>query len=175
MNIFMLDTDPTFCAQYHIDRHVTKMLVEYAQIMSTAHNECNGQNNVYRSFNPKHPSCIWAMESKDNYTWLYNLWSELFNEYRYRFYKVTHKSYDKLHDKLKHVPNGIPDVPMTQMRLAMPEQYQCNDPVKAYRDYYNNEKKYDTSGKFQYVWRRRGAPKFAEVALMSMTNEGVSE
>ena len=37
MNIFYLDDDPKLCAQAHCDRHVVKMILEYAQIMSTSH------------------------------------------------------------------------------------------------------------------------------------------
>lgn len=36
MNIFFLDRDPEICAAYHIDKHVIKMVTEYAQILGTA-------------------------------------------------------------------------------------------------------------------------------------------
>ena len=35
MNIFYLDTVPKNCAVYHNDKHVVKMIVETAQILST--------------------------------------------------------------------------------------------------------------------------------------------
>ena len=34
MNIFLLDTDITKCAQFHCDKHVVKMPIEYAQLLS---------------------------------------------------------------------------------------------------------------------------------------------
>jgi len=37
MNIFYLHNDPKTCAEQHLDKHVVKMLIEYAQLMSTAH------------------------------------------------------------------------------------------------------------------------------------------
>jgi len=37
MNIFYLDPQPRLCAQYHCDKHVVKMILEYAQLLSTAH------------------------------------------------------------------------------------------------------------------------------------------
>ena len=37
MNIFFIDRDPVLAARYHCDKHVYKMIVEYAQLMSTAH------------------------------------------------------------------------------------------------------------------------------------------
>jgi len=36
MNIFILDTDPKLCAQYHCDAHVNKMILESAQMLATA-------------------------------------------------------------------------------------------------------------------------------------------
>ena len=35
MNVFVLDTNPMRCAQYHCDKHVVKMLLEYTQLMWT--------------------------------------------------------------------------------------------------------------------------------------------
>ena len=32
------------------------------------------------------------------------------------------------------------DIGLTSFKLAMPDQYKCNDPVKSYRDYYIGEK-----------------------------------
>lgn len=37
MNIFVLDQDPRIAAQMHLDKHVVKMIIEYAQLLSTAH------------------------------------------------------------------------------------------------------------------------------------------
>jgi hypothetical protein len=42
MNIFYLDPDPTICAQWHVDKHVVKMILEYAQLLSTAHRILDG-------------------------------------------------------------------------------------------------------------------------------------
>lgn len=42
MNIFVLDRDPYIAASYHCDKHVVKMIVEYAQLLSTAHRQLDG-------------------------------------------------------------------------------------------------------------------------------------
>ena len=42
MNIFYLDPNPRICAEMHLDKHVVKMIIEYAQLMSTAHRFCDG-------------------------------------------------------------------------------------------------------------------------------------
>jgi hypothetical protein len=49
MNIFALDEDPKLAAQMHLDKHVVKMIVEYAQLMSTAHRLLDGELKVFES------------------------------------------------------------------------------------------------------------------------------
>ena len=46
MNIFVLNKDPVLAAQEQCDKHVVKMIVESAQMLSTAHRMLDGQ--VYR-------------------------------------------------------------------------------------------------------------------------------
>ena len=46
MNIFYLHEDPKICAEMHLDKHCTKMLVEYAQLMSTAHRVLDGKEVI---------------------------------------------------------------------------------------------------------------------------------
>ena len=36
MNLFYLDEDLDRCAEYHVDKHIVKMPLEAAQILSTA-------------------------------------------------------------------------------------------------------------------------------------------
>ncbi len=43
MNIFVLDEHPKTCAQMHLDKHVVKMIIEYAQLLSTAHRLRDGR------------------------------------------------------------------------------------------------------------------------------------
>ena len=43
MNVFYLHRDPNICAQMHCDKHVVKMCIEYAQLMSTAHRVIDGE------------------------------------------------------------------------------------------------------------------------------------
>ena len=46
MNIFYLHDDPIYCAQMHCDKHVVKMILEYAQLLSTAHHEIDGTPSI---------------------------------------------------------------------------------------------------------------------------------
>ena len=36
MNLFYLDNDLDKCAEYHVDKHVNKMILEAAQLLCTA-------------------------------------------------------------------------------------------------------------------------------------------
>ena len=54
MNIFYLDRDPKIAAEMHCDKHVVKMILESAQMMSTAHRVLDGdtyadENNLYKA------------------------------------------------------------------------------------------------------------------------------
>jgi hypothetical protein len=42
MNIFYLDKDPRQCAEWMVDKHVVKMILETAQLLSTAHRVIDG-------------------------------------------------------------------------------------------------------------------------------------
>ena len=43
MNIFYLDKNFQVNAKLHCDKHVVKMIVEYAQLLSTAHRVLDGE------------------------------------------------------------------------------------------------------------------------------------
>jgi hypothetical protein len=46
MNIFYLSNDPIICAQQHVNRHVIKMILEYCQLLSTAHRILDGKLEI---------------------------------------------------------------------------------------------------------------------------------
>lgn len=58
MNIFVLDTDPKLSAQYHVDRHVIKMILENAQLLSTALKINNIEANLYKPTHQHHPNYL---------------------------------------------------------------------------------------------------------------------
>ena len=47
MNIFHLHKDPKICAKYHCDKHVVKMILETAQMLSTAYQRHCGLDDDY--------------------------------------------------------------------------------------------------------------------------------
>jgi len=144
MNIFYLDTNPVVCAVYHCDKHVVKMVLEYAQILSTVHHlrETDVAQYVYKATHVNHPCVLWANESKVNYAILLVLFHFLSSEYTHRYYKI-HKSYG-LYEHLMHVPEALPlgEGGMTPLPMCMPDAYRNDngDVVEAYRAYYCGDK-----------------------------------
>lgn len=137
MNIFYLHKNPKICAQYHCDKHVVKMILETAQILSTVHWMNNGEG-PYKPTHKKHPCVIWANESKSNYLWLIDLGLELCEEYTYRYGK-RHKSEAVIKKMKKKIPK-IKDLGITKRPQAMPEEYRHPNAVTAYRRYYIKDK-----------------------------------
>lgn len=82
MNIFALHPDPTICASYHCDQHLHKMILESAQMLSTAaraRSYYSIESWLYKSAYEKHPCTIWTGLSNHNMLWLCELASELDN------------------------------------------------------------------------------------------------
>lgn len=53
MNIFALSNDARVAAAWHCDKHIRKMVIEYAQLLSTAHRVLDGQRVVLKVNNRK--------------------------------------------------------------------------------------------------------------------------
>ncbi len=143
MNIFYLDPDPKTCAEMHVSKHVVKMIIEYAQLMSTAHRVLDGtqytdltangrriqrwrmsdpviESTLYKASHINHPSAIWCRENKENYVWLYRMWFYLLQEYTYRYGRQHECA--KLRDALYLTPVNIPDGDFFAPTPAMPPE-----------------------------------------------------
>lgn len=176
MNIFYLHNDPAIAAQMHVDKHCVKMILETAQLLSTAHRILDGtetigvsktgrkqkrwvlpddrETKLYSATHINHPSAIWARHSRANYNWLVSLFEELLKEYTYRYGKY-HKCESML-DTLKRGPGNISVTkPFTEPTPAMPDQYKVpGDSVTSYRNYYNGEKQR------MFSWKNRNQPEW---------------
>ena len=114
---------------------LVKMILESCQILSTVLNE-QGLKAPYRSFNPKHPSCLWAAESSANFESLVEHTHSMLEEYTERFGKI-HKCSGVLKQILElYNPSQFPQQQSTPLRLAMPEHFRCDNPVLSYRRFY---------------------------------------
>jgi hypothetical protein len=146
MNIFILDYNTKLAAEYHTDKHVVKMIVETAQLLSTAHRILDSgllssemENGLYRSTHQNHPCAVWTRQASDNYRWTYNLLVDLLSEYTHRYGRV-HKTSELL-KYLVNIPINITVQPMTPFAQAMPDEYKNADAILAYRNYYIGAKK----------------------------------
>jgi len=172
MNIFYLDHDPKLCAQFHVDKHSIKMVLEYAQLLSTAHRVLDGTQSVclsktgrkqvryvlsdkrdnilYSATHINHPSAIWVRQSRDNYAWLYELLINLCKEYTYRYGKTHKVEASGLLNELRSVPAGISEHPkFTEPTPAMPDECKVSgNSIESYRKYYIMNK--------QHLWSWTG-------------------
>lgn len=149
MNIFYLHHNAGLAARYHCDKHVVKMIVEYAQLMSTAHRMIDGHEitvsrgapwrrqrqlkrwvfddrykngRFYAATHVNHPSNVWVRKSRDNYIWLRDMWIALCMEYTRR-YNRSHKTFVRLSDVLYHPPQNLIARGFTPPPQAMPDKY----------------------------------------------------
>lgn len=143
MNIFVLDNDPQVAAQYHCDQHM-KMILEYAQLLSTAHRVIDGDEYVnsmlYKKTHVNHPCAKWVRTNRSNYEFVWKLFYNLGVEFRTRRHK-DHGSFTKLVNKLSYYPKLLPSGDMTPFVQCMPDEYKVdNDAVMAYRNFYKDDK-----------------------------------
>lgn len=166
MNIFFLDKNPTLCAQYHNNRHCVKMIVEIAQLLSTAHRVLDGkeikqiskagrkqkywqlsderEQELYKATHISHPSAIWVRKCEENYIWLVELLQELLYEYTFRYGK-THKT-ETIIEYLKIPPKNISKFyHFSDPTVAMDSKYIIYSDNKinsllSYRNYYKHGK-----------------------------------
>jgi len=138
MNIFYLDESPIKAAQYQYDKHVVKMILESAQLLSSAHHILDGENtNIYKLTHKNHPDSIWVRSSKYNYIWLLNHLKALLSEYTFRYNKI-HKTSRIL--EFLNIPKNIANNEFTPPPLCMDNIYQLDDAIESYRKYYKEGK-----------------------------------
>ena len=140
MNIFVLDNDVSKAAAYHCDKHVVKMCLEYAQLLSTTANHFLNEQVGYKTTHINHPCSVWARQSSANVRWLAALLIKLGDQYTMRYLKV-HKSVDVGVNAAWLAVKHMPDIGLTPFAQAMPDEYKNKDPVVAYRNYYIGAKK----------------------------------
>jgi len=178
MNIFYLHDDPVQCAQWMVDKHVVKMILESAQLLSTAHRIHDGQefegktqtgrkarrwflpddreHVIYTATHINHPSAVWARESVENYNWLVDHFFALMEEYNYRYGK-NHKCFGEISYLLQSPPHGLRDFDRTPIPSCMDDKYIISDdPITNYRNYYIKGKSH------MFNWKKRNPPPWIE-------------
>ena len=174
MNIFYLDKDPRQCAEWMVDKHVVKMILETAQLLSTAHRVLDGVESIdtssgrkkkvytlpdnrqdifYSATHINHPSAVWARQSVENYNWLVDHLFALSDEYTYRYGKKhATMSIDRSY-AIQSPPQNLTEWDWTPMPSCMDPQYiVSDDPITNYRSYYRLGKS------ALHKWKNRPAP-----------------
>jgi hypothetical protein len=157
MNIFYLDDSPYVSATAMTDKHVVKMIVESAQLLSTAHHILDGASaipNIYRKTHSNHPSAIWVRESVHNYQWLVNHLQALLTEYAVRYNKQpTDHATHKVYMNLRALPKNIPNTNATPIKCAITNTAHIiqGNPIQSYRNYYLSEKLKTEKDKNRYL------------------------
>ena len=162
MNIFAVNEDPRLAALELPDKLVPKMIVESAQMLSTAHRVLDGDakadaKGLYKKAYENHPSCIWVREDAMNYWWLWMHVLTLCQEYEWRFTGKDdpismHKTVPIIH-ALQDLPLNIPAEKDTNwevlqdLPLCMPDQYKTEGgydqtPTGAYQKFVTQDKPY---------------------------------
>ena len=160
----------------HLDKHVVKMIIEYAQLMSTAHRVLDGvvtegksqsgrkqkkyiinderESILYSATHINHPSAIWVRQSTENYLWLSNMLIALCEEYTHRYGK-THKveRVGLCFVLLKNVPVNIGNKGWSEPTPAMPDEVKIpGNSIASYQNYYINNKSHLAN------WKNREIP-----------------
>ena len=149
MNIFLLDYNPVLAAQFQCDKHVVKLTLETAQILSTV------SGGPYKPTHVGHPCVKWAAANGINYRWLQRHGMALCREYTHR-YGRQHKCQGVI-AQLAQPPAHLPLVGCTHYVQCMPDEFRDPDPVQAYRKYYRGAKAdfaHWTNRNEPYWWRQ---------------------
>lgn len=177
MNIFYLDSDPKLCAEWSVDRHCVKMILETAQLLSTAHRLLDGvetsgvsasgrkkkiwalpdeRNDIlYSATHVNHPCAVWCRESNNNYNWLWCLLRAYLTEYTYRYGKIHKIEQTGLHEHLRMLPTNINVGYFTQPPSCMDAKYIISDDARVnYKNYYKIGKAH------LHAWKKREVPEW---------------
>jgi hypothetical protein len=106
---------------------------------------------------------LFISESILNYRWTVELGLALCAEYSLRYKNRIHKTQQHLQWLQVNEPNNLPVTnQMTPVKLAMPDQYKCDDPVASYRSYYVHDKSYFAK------WTHRPVPEWYQQGLQEL-------
>ncbi|MES1920747.1 hypothetical protein MHBO_002387 [Bonamia ostreae] len=166
VNFFFLSRDLQKCAMWHGDKHLHKMVTEYAQILSTSWHysvhskkcdlspkcDCDLKKSipkgVYKIAHRKHPTVLWCKSNIKHFRAILRLAKFLAAERRRRndLFKLKGESprYSPFHKSeetllvLEENPPLLPDKQWEDPPLAMPDCYKALNlsSIDAYRLYY---------------------------------------
>lgn len=160
MNIFYLDRNVYSCAHAACDKHIVKMITEYAQLLSGALLEL-GFEAPYKMTHRNHPCAKWVRGSYYNFRYLFDLITQYHVEYQIRYGREKqHGAWVKIYETIRTIGIGQirdrfvevfgrtgPSIPP----CVVPDQYKvysdeetlvqtADDVVQSYRNYHIGDK-----------------------------------
>lgn len=165
MNLFVLSLNFKECAEWMFDKHISKMIVEAVQMLSTAKQlldpfppDSEIGRKVYKIAHKNHPVTIWIRTSLENYLWTLDMVDAMHDEWQYRYGHPNtklHSSYKIAQILREYAPtfDKFPQKGLTPFAQAMPDEYKSESAIDAYRKYYQSPDKRRIAS-----WKRRPAP-----------------
>jgi hypothetical protein len=150
LNIFILNKDPIKSAEAYVKMHLSKMILEFSQLLSTAIHETKPINEweflsdvktEYKTTHKNHPCAIWVRSNPNHFKWLAGFTHILHEEFKHRRNK-SHLAYTKLSDWKIIKPDYIDlclntDIESLSPPKCMPDEYKSDTVVQSYRNYYS--------------------------------------
>ena len=162
MNIFFLDPDFAKNAEYHVDRHCGKMILETAQLLATCYPKGVAP---YKITHFNHPTAKWVRESKENFDYAIRYAKALSREFLFRRGK-GHKSEMVINWYINNPPD-LPSIGFTNPPRAFGEYKniikETDDIFADYREYYKRAKQH------LYKWTKRSTPEWIDKPHLGAT------
>jgi len=167
MNLFILSLCFRECAEAMFDKHISKMIIEAAQMLSTAKHildpfkdDEDGARIIYAISHKNHPVSIWIRTSLENYLWTLDMVDAMHEEWRFRYGHGDnhyHSSFIIAQYLRTYCPPAevFPERGLTPFAQAMPDEYKSADAVESYRKYYQSPDKRRIAS-----WKKREAPEW---------------
>ena len=148
MNLFILSLDPAKIAEYMMDKHISKIILEAVQMLCTTQRLLLGHEScdpcVYKIAHKNHPVTIWCRASQANFIWTLDLIDAMHAEWKYRYGHPAHKQH-KSYGVAQYLRKNIPPEAtferikapgiMTPFALAMPDEFKIR--ARSHGDDYN--------------------------------------
>lgn len=170
MNRFLIEHHPDAIAKSLCDKHIVKMPTEEAQMLCTTIRHYNSDfadyHELYKPVHQKHPCTLWAMETRANFIFAFNLYTAMLREYTHRYGKKHGAANPSVTNRLAstehicHARHFIPNGPLTPHpqcfsgldHLKTEEDW----PIEAYRAFYKVDKaafaKWEYGGRAKPRW-----------------------
>jgi hypothetical protein len=141
MNLFILSLDPSKIAEYMMDKHIAKIILEAVQMLCTTQRILLTETDnvidpcVYKIAHKNHPVTIWCRAAQANYIWTLDLIDAMHAEWKYRYGHPEHKQH-KSYGVAQYLRQNVPPAAaferlkisgvMTPFALAMPDEFKIH-------------------------------------------------